>query len=135
MEWTEGRALIATGSPFAPVNHHGKLYNISQCNNSYIFPGIGLGVVASGAKRVTENMLMASSSALANCSPLLKDPQADLLPPLGEIQQVSKVIAFEVAKAAMADGVAVTISDDLLQQKIDQSFWKPEYRKYKRIPF
>lgn len=74
--------------------------------------------MASGAKRVTENMLMASSSALANCSPLLKDPQADLLPPLGEIQQVSKVIAFEVAKAAMADGVAVTISDDLLQQKL-----------------
>ncbi|MBP2605911.1 NAD-dependent malic enzyme [Acinetobacter calcoaceticus] len=135
VEWTEGKALIATGSPFAPVNHHGKLYNISQCNNSYIFPGIGLGVVASGAKRVTENMLMASSSALANCSPLLKDPQADLLPPLGEIQQVSRVIAFEVAKAAMADGVAVTISDDLLKQKIDQSFWKPEYRKYKRIPF
>ncbi len=64
-------------------------------------------------------MLMASSSALADCSPLLKDPQADLLPPLGEIQQVSKVIAFEVAKAAMADGVAVTISDDYLNRRLN----------------
>ena len=66
---------------------------------------------------------------------LLADAQADLLPPLGEIQAVSKVIAFEVAKAAIQDGVAVTISDDLLQQKIEESFWHPEYRRYKRIPF
>jgi malate dehydrogenase (oxaloacetate-decarboxylating) len=135
IEWTEGRALIATGSPFAPVNYHGQLYNIAQCNNSYIFPGIGLGVVACAATRITENMLMASSRALADCSPLLADAKADLLPPLGEIQAVSKVIAFEVAKAAIQDGVAVTISDDLLQQKIEESFWHPEYRRYKRIPF
>lgn len=135
IEWTEGRALIATGSPFAPVNYQAKLYNIAQCNNSYIFPGIGLGVVASGATRITENMLMASSRALANCSPLLQDPQADLLPSLGEIQQVSKIIALAVAQAAILDGVAVNISDDLLQRKIEESFWQPAYRKYKRIPF
>ncbi|WP_312103833.1 NAD-dependent malic enzyme [Acinetobacter venetianus] len=135
VQWTEGRALIATGSPFAPVNYHGKLYHIAQCNNSYIFPGIGLGVVASGATRITENMLMASSRALADCSPLLQDPQADLLPSLGEIQSVSKVIAFDVAKAAIQDGVAVMINDELLKQKIEESFWHPEYRHYKRIPF
>ena len=135
IEWTEGRALIATGSPFAPVNYQAKLYNIAQCNNSYIFPGIGLGVVASGATRITENMLMASSRALANCSPLLQDPEADLLPSLGEIQQVSKIIALAVAQAAILDGVAVNISDDLLQRKIEESFWQPAYRKYKRIPF
>ncbi|PRD22072.1 UNVERIFIED_CONTAM: maeA [Trichonephila clavipes] len=135
VQWTEGRALIATGSPFAPVNYQGKLYHIAQCNNSYIFPGIGLGVVASGATRITENMLMASSRALADCSPLLQDPQADLLPSLGEIQSVSKVIAFDVAKAAIQDGVAVMINDALLKQKIEESFWHPEYRRYKRIPF
>ena len=135
IEWTEGRALIATGSPFAPVNYQTKLYNIAQCNNSYIFPGIGLGVVASGATRITENMLMASSRALADCSPLLQDPEADLLPSLGEIQQVSKIIALAVAQAAILDGVAVNISDDLLQRKIEESFWQPAYRKYKRIPF
>lgn len=126
VQWTEGRALIATGSPFAPVNYHGKLYHIAQCNNSYIFPGIGLGVVASGATRITENMLMASSRALADCSPLLQDPQADLLPSLGEIQSVSKVIAFDVAKAAIQDGVAVMINDELLKQKIEESFWHPD---------
>ncbi|HIQ34977.1 NAD-dependent malic enzyme [Acinetobacter venetianus] len=135
VQWTEGRALIATGSPFAPVNYQGKLYHIAQCNNSYIFPGIGLGVVASGATRITENMLMASSRALADCSPLLQDPEADLLPSLGEIQSVSKVIAFDVAKAAIQDGVAVMINDELLKQKIEESFWHPEYRRYKRIPF
>ncbi len=135
LQWTEGRVLIATGSPFAPVNYQGKLYQIAQCNNSYIFPGIGLGVVASGATRITENMLMASSRALADCSPLLQDPQADLLPSLGEIQSVSKVIAFDVAKAAIQDGVAVMINDELLKQKIEESFWHPEYRRYKRIPF
>ena len=135
LQWTEGRALIATGSPFAPVNYQGKIYNISQCNNSYIFPGIGLGVIASGATRVTDSMLSASSSTLAECSPMLKNPEADLLPDLNEIQQVSKIIAFKVAKAAMADGVAPLISDELLTQTIEANFWKPSYRDYKRVTF
>lgn len=135
IEWTNGRALIATGSPFLPVNYQGKIYNISQCNNSYIFPGIGLGVIASHATRVTDNMLMASSMALAECSPTLKDLDADLLPSLDDLQQVSKFIAFKVAKAAIADGVALALSDELLEKSIEDNFWKPEYRRYKRIPF
>lgn len=135
IQWTNGQALIATGSPFAPVNYQGKLYNIAQCNNSYIFPGIGLGVIASGATRVTDNMLMASSNALADCSPLLQDPNADLLPAIDQIQQVSKVIALKVAQAAIADGVAVQLSDEQIQSNIEKEFWKPEYRKYKRVPF
>ncbi|QIO10152.1 NAD-dependent malic enzyme [Acinetobacter lanii] len=135
IEWTEGRALIATGSPFLPVNYQGKLHNISQCNNSYIFPGIGLGVIAVQAKRVTDNMLMASSMALADCSPKLINPEADLLPDLNELQKVSKIIAFKVAQAAIADGVAVALSDDLILKSIEDNFWKPEYRRYKRIPF
>ena len=135
LEWTEGKALIATGSPFEPVNYQGKIYNISQCNNSYIFPGIGLGVIAAGATRVTDSMLIASSNALADCSPLLKDPNADLLPDLNEIQQVSKFIAFKVAKAAMDAGVAPMLDDEALQQAIEANFWKPEYRDYKRVTF
>lgn len=135
LQWSEGKALIATGSPFAPVNYHGKIYQISQCNNSYIFPGIGLGVVASGATRVTDSMLMASSNALADCSPMLLDPTADLLPDLNEIQKVSKIIAFKVAKAAMLAGVAPVISDELLAEAIEANFWKPEYRSYRRITF
>ncbi len=135
LEWTEGKALIATGSPFEPVNYQGKLYNISQCNNSYIFPGIGLGVIAAGATRVTDSMLIASSNALADCSPLLQDPDADLLPDLNEIQQVSKFIAFKVAKAAMDAGVAPVLDDEALQEAIEANFWKPEYRDYKRVTF
>ncbi|MEB6565836.1 NAD-dependent malic enzyme [Acinetobacter towneri] len=136
LEWTEGKALIATGSPFEPVNYQGKLYNISQCNNSYIFPGIGLGVIAAGATRVTDSMLIASSNALADCSPLLQDPNADyLLPDLNEIQQVSKFIAFRVAKAAMDAGVAAVMSDEALREAIEANFWKPAYRDYKRVTF
>ena len=135
LEWTEGKALIATGSPFESVNYRGKIYTISQCNNSYIFPGIGLGVIAAGATRVTDSMLIASSNALADCSPLLKDPNADLLPDLNEIQQVSKFIAFKVAKAAMDAGVAPMLDDEALQQAIEANFWKPEYRDYKRVTF
>ena len=135
IEWTKGKALIATGSPFAPVIYQDRMYNISQCNNSYIFPGIGLGVIASGAKRVTDNMLMASSNALADCSPKLQDPNADLLPDLSQIQQISKVIAVKVAQAAMQDGVAPMMDLTDLQQKIEANFWKPEYRQYHRVPF
>ena len=133
--WTEGRALIATGSPFAPVNYQGKIYNISQCNNSYIFPGIGLGVIAIGARRVTHAMLMASSIALAECSPKLHDISADLLPELDQIQQVSRFIAFKVAQAAMADGIAPLMSDEALTAAIEKNFWTPQYRPYKRVTF
>lgn len=135
IRWTEGRALIATGSPFEPVEYEGKIFNISQCNNSYIFPGIGLGVLAVGATRVTDSMLIASSNALADCSPKLQNIEADLLPNLDEIQAVSKTIAFKVAKAAMDAGVAPIISDELLLKAIESNFWKPEYRDYKRVTF
>ncbi len=135
IQWTDGKALIATGSPFLPVTHNGKVHHISQCNNSYIFPGIGLGVIASQATRVTDNMLMASSMALADCSPKLQNPDADLLPDLNDLQKVSKIIAFKVAQAAIADGVALPLSDELLLKSIEDNFWKPEYRRYKRIPF
>ncbi|KLU52793.1 malate dehydrogenase, partial [Paenibacillus sp. VT-400] len=122
IQWTDGKALIATGSPFTPVNYQGEIYNISQCNNSYIFPGIGLGVIASGAKRVTNNMLMASSNALAECSPKLKDPKADLLPELDQIQQISKVIALRVAQAAIQDGVAPQATIETLKEAIEANF-------------
>ena len=133
IEWTKGKALIATGSPFAPVLYQDRIYNISQCNNSYIFPGIGLGVIASGARKVTENMLMAAANALADCSPKLQNPEADLLPDLSQIQQISKIIALKVAQAAMHDEIASKMSLIELEQKIEDNFWKPEYRTYSRI--
>lgn len=135
IRWTEGSALVATGSPFAPVNYQGKIFPIAQCNNSYIFPGIGLGVLASGAKRITDGMLMAASRALADCSPLANNGEGALLPDLSDIQQVSKRIALEVGKAAQLQGAAVVTSADALQKAIDHNFWQPQYRSYKRTSF
>jgi len=130
LTWTDGKAVVATGSPFDPVELNGKSYPIAQCNNSYIFPGVGLGVLASRASRVTENMLMASSEALAECS---KEYEGDsLLPPLTDIREVSVKIARAVAKQAMADGVANVISDEALEEQLGANFWEPEYRNYRR---
>ncbi|CAH0525815.1 NAD-dependent malic enzyme [Vibrio hippocampi] len=135
LRWTKGQALVATGSPFEPVVLDGQTFPIAQCNNSYIFPGIGLGVLATQASRVTDEMLMESSRALALCSPLAKNGQGRLLPPLEEIHQVSKFIAFAVAKKAIEQGVALEITDDALHAAIDENFWQPVYRQYKRTAF
>ena len=135
LNWTEGNAIVATGSPFDPVKLEGNEYSIAQCNNSYIFPGIGLGVLAAKSKRVTEKMFMAASEALASCSPLVKGQGQDLLPCLNDIREVSRIIAVAVAKQAMAENVAVTIDDDKLAQRIKSNFWNPEYREYRRTSF
>jgi malate dehydrogenase (oxaloacetate-decarboxylating) len=135
LHWTQGQALVATGSPFEPVIVDGITYEIAQCNNSFIFPGIGLGVLACGAKRVSDEMLMASSRALAECSPLGTQGIGSLLPKLEDIQKVSKYIAFAVAKIAIEQGLALPCSDELLQQSIEANFWEPEYRRYKRTSF
>ena len=133
IEWTEGDVVIATGSPFKPVEFEGKLYPVAQCNNSYIFPGIGLGVLASKARLISDGMLMAASNALAESSPMAKNGVGDLLPSLRNIAQLSKEIAFAVGKVAIEEGLALEISDEQLQEKIEASFWKAEYRPYKRI--
>ncbi|WP_153914211.1 NAD-dependent malic enzyme [Shewanella sp. TC10] len=135
LHWTSGQALVATGSPFEPVVIDGESYEIAQCNNSFIFPGIGLGVLASGATRVSDEMLMASSRALSECSPLGKNGTGSLLPALEDIQEVSKYIAFAVAKKAIEQELALPCPDDLLTQKIDSNFWEPEYRRYRRTSF
>ncbi|MDD9155495.1 NAD-dependent malic enzyme [Aliivibrio sp. S4TY2] len=135
IRWTNGQALVATGSPFDPVTHDGQIYPIAQCNNSFIFPGIGLGVLAIKATRVSDEMLQESSRALAECSPLAINGSGALLPPLEEIHTVSKKIAFAVAKKAIEQGYALEITDEALHQKIEQYFWKPVYRRYKRTAF
>ncbi len=135
LHWTSGQALVATGSPFEPVVIEGETYEIAQCNNSFIFPGIGLGVLASGATRVSDEMLMASSRALSECSPLGKNGTGSLLPALEDIQEVSKYIAFAVAKKAIEQELALPCPDELLTQKIDSNFWEPEYRRYRRTSF
>lgn len=133
IEWTKGNVVIATGSPFGAVEYDGKIFPIAQCNNSYIFPGIGLGVIAIKAKLISDEMLMAASNALADASPLARGESDYLLPRLTEITQLSKKIAFAVAKVAMEQGLALSISDEALKQKIEQHFWEAEYRPYKRV--
>ncbi|WP_193038575.1 NAD-dependent malic enzyme [Pseudoalteromonas nigrifaciens] len=132
INWTEGKALVATGSPFAPVECNGELFPIPQCNNSYIFPGIGLGVIAAKATRITDAMLSVSSEMLAESSPRANTGKGSLLPALTEIETLSKRIAFAVGKKAIEEGVALDISDDALWAAIDKNYWLPKYRNYKR---
>lgn len=133
IKWTDGKVIIATGSPFKPVSHKGQTYHIAQCNNSYIFPGIGLGVVAVKSSRISDDMLRIASETLAAASPLANTGQGTLLPALSELSDLSKKIAFEVAKVAQKQGLALEISDEELLQKIERNFWTPEYRQYKRV--
>ncbi|WP_394126647.1 NAD-dependent malic enzyme [Vibrio hepatarius] len=140
LTWSKGRAIVATGSPFEPVSvvdDEGNMIvrEISQCNNSYIFPGIGLGVVAAKAKRVSDSMLMASSEALAHAASQSNLNHGAILPPLNQIQIISRDIAFAVAKQAMKEGLALPLSDHVLEQEIEANFWKPEYRHYRRTSF
>ena len=133
--WTHGQALVATGSPFAPVFYQDNLYDIAQCNNAYIFPGLGLGVLAAKASRVTENMLMAASKALASHSPLATQERGGLLPEVTGIEQLSREIALQVARSARQDGVAPEMSDEALRRNIANTWWPARYRTYKRSAF
>ncbi|MEX1056535.1 MAG: oxaloacetate-decarboxylating malate dehydrogenase, partial [Natronospirillum sp.] len=132
LAWTNGQALVATGSPFAPVELNGEVYPIAQCNNAYIFPGIGLGIIAVGAKRVTDTMIMAASHALAKQAPMVLEGTGALLPSLSDIRTISRKIAFEVAIQAQADHVAPITDEATLWQAIDRHFWYPRYRSYRR---
>ncbi|EBJ5114640.1 NAD-dependent malic enzyme [Salmonella enterica] len=128
IEWTDGNAIVATGSPFRPVEYNGSNIIISQCNNIYIFPGVGLGVLISGAKRITRNMFLASAKALAS----FEYNDQRLLPDIGNIHDISRSIALSVALAAMADGVARSQTLPALIQILESTFWRPEYDEYHR---
>jgi len=130
IQWTDGRALVASGSPFAPVSYGGRKILIAQCNNIYIFPAMGLAVVASGARRVTEPMMLAAARALSENSPALKDASSSLLPPLTEIRGVAAEIAFAVGMQAQKDGVAPKINEDELRRRVLNTQWTPAYPLY-----
>jgi len=127
IRWTDGRALVATGSPFAPVAWNGRQIPIAQCNNIFIFPAMGLGVVASRARRVTDAMILAAARALGEKSPALTDPSASLLPALAQLREVAAHIATAVGRQAQHDGVAPKTSDAELGQRITATQWTPAY--------
>ncbi|MFG0885664.1 NAD-dependent malic enzyme [Vibrio sp. CJQ_6] len=130
--WTQGKAIIATGSPFDDVVYDGQRYPIVQCNNSYIFPGVGLGVISANANRVTNEMLQQASIALASMSPMRSGGDR-LLPPLSDIQAVSRHIALAVAKQAVAQGKAPDRTEERLLERIDEAFWQAQYSEYRRV--
>jgi malate dehydrogenase (oxaloacetate-decarboxylating) len=132
LAWTDGRAIVATGSPFPDVTHDGHTVRIGQCNNSYIFPGLGQGVIASGARRVTDAMFLAAARALAACAPSRRNPDGSLFPPLDEIASVSRQIALAVASKAQRDDLAEPTSDEALAHRIDAGWWHPRYPKLRR---
>lgn len=127
LAWTDGRALVATGSPFDPVPVDGRPFHISQANNVYVFPGLGLGVLAAGASRVTDAMLAAAAAAVAEDSPCATEPARGLLPDLADIHATSRRIAVAVALAAAADGVAAPLSADEAEQRVSDRWWEPRY--------
>jgi malate dehydrogenase (oxaloacetate-decarboxylating) len=129
LAWTEGRAVIATGSPFPDVVHEGRVIRIGQCNNSFIFPGVGLGVIASGARRVTDAMFVAAARVLSEFAPVLHDPEGPLYPPLEQVREISFKVALEVAREAQRAGLA-EVDLDKLEQTVRGKMWKPDY-----VPF
>jgi len=134
LRWTEGRALVGTGSPSAPVEVDGKLVHIAQINNSYIFPGLALGILVSRARRVTDGMIMAAAKALAALSPARTDKSAPLLPPIADSRKVGMVVAEAVGRQAMADGVADACDEATFAERLRAYVWEPEYVPYERIP-
>ena len=133
LRWTDGRALVGTGSPFAPVEVNGKLIPIAQTNNSYIFPGLALGILVSRARRVTDGMIMAAARALALLSPAREDRNAPLLPPIADSRKVGLVVAEAVGKQAIAEGAAQPMDEEALRQKLSAYVWEPVYLPYERI--
>jgi malate dehydrogenase (oxaloacetate-decarboxylating) len=130
-DWTEGRAIIATGSPFPAVVRDGRVIRIGQCNNSFVFPGVGLGVIASGARRVTDAMFVAAARVLSELAPVLHDPEAPLYPPLERVREISLKVALAVAREAQRSGLA-EVDRDNLEQTITGKMWTPDYVPLRR---
>lgn len=127
LQHSDGRALVATGSPFDPVVYRGRRYVIGQCNNCFVFPGLGLGVLISEASRVTDSMFLAAARALAEFT---KDHAAapdSLYPSLRELRTVSELIAFKVAQTARDEGIGRSLDDAALHSAIEEFCWFPNY--------
>ncbi|EOO26474.1 malate dehydrogenase [Bacillus cereus BAG1X2-3] len=133
IEWTDGRALVATGSPFEPVTYNGVTYVIGQSNNALIFPGLGLGTIVVRASVMTDGMFAAAAEAVASMVDT-SQPGAPILPEVEELRNISEMVAIEVAKVAVAEGVArVNLSDNDIKMAVKEAMWKPEYRQIKAV--
>lgn len=131
VQWTDGRAVIATGSPFDAVDYQGETIPVSQCNNAFIFPGIGLGVVATKPRTVSDGMIQAAVEALAECAPSLEDPKAGLLPNLEDAKAICRKIALAVGEVAYEEGLAQVGDPHELELRVDERTWEPRYLPYR----
>lgn len=134
LAWSGGRAIVGTGSPFPPViDAAGAARKVDQTNNSYIFPGVGLGVLAVSARRVTDRMFESAARALAEISPARATPQATLLPPVTQLRAVAAVVARAVARAAREEGLCPPYDDTQIDARIEAKMWRPAYRPYRAV--
>jgi malate dehydrogenase (oxaloacetate-decarboxylating) len=133
LRWSDGRALVGSGSPFPPVEVNGRIVRISQINNSYIFPGLALGILVSKAERVTDNMIMAAAKTLAALSPARNDKNDALLPPIAESRKVGMIVGEAVAHQAVADGVAEPANGESVKERIKEYMWEAVYLPYQRV--
>ena len=131
MRWSNGQAVIGTGSPFPALNWQGRQLQVDQTNNSYIFPGIGLGILSVKARRVTDSMFMAAAQTLAGLSPARQNKGEALLPPVNQLRSVSVAVAEAVARQAIRDGLADPRGDEVLKSEIRANVWEPTYLPYK----
>jgi malate dehydrogenase (oxaloacetate-decarboxylating) len=127
LQHSDGRALVATGSPFEPVVFQGRKYVIGQCNNVFVFPGVGLGVLISESSRVTESMFLAAARALANYTASNESAKGCLYPSLRDLRAVSRLVALKVAQIAREEGFGRALDDASLEAAIEEFCWKPEY--------
>jgi malate dehydrogenase (oxaloacetate-decarboxylating) len=130
LRWSDGRALVATGSPFPPVVHDGRVHEVGQANNVFVFPGIGLGAIACGASRITDAMVLAAARTLAERVTDARLAAGALYPPISELRSVSHDVAVAVAGEAIRSGNAPRIEDDVLRAEIDAAMWWPAYVPY-----
>jgi malate dehydrogenase (oxaloacetate-decarboxylating) len=134
LDWTDGKAIVGTGTAFPLYDTGSGLRRIDQVNNSYIFPGIGLGIRAVNARRITDRMFLIAAKALAEISPSKNDPQANLLPPLKEVRAVSRHIAQAVAKEAVTAKLTSyeSLDEKTINYLIDEYMWAPVYLPYRK---
>jgi malate dehydrogenase (oxaloacetate-decarboxylating) len=132
LNWTDGRALIGTGSPFEPVTVAGKQIHVAQTNNSYIFPGLALGIIAARARRVTDKMIKAAAQELVRHLPTQKDKNASLLPPISDARQLGRLIGHAVGLQAIQDGQAQVSDETALNRELQANIWEPVYVPYER---
>src|ERR1051326_21175 len=131
--WTDGRAVIGSGSPFPPLRRNGRELRVDQTNNAYVYPGIGLGAIAVQARYISDTMFLAAARVIAELSPARRDPEANLLPPLVDLRKISFQVAVAVAAQAVAEGLADPLSQEAIAAAVRGKMWEPVYATYRRL--